>query len=90
MRYGGARLSLDRQATDIVSTFIASVQRIEWAPGFHAAAHDHRMWAAVGVYSGSEHNRFHLRLPGGLADLGGRVLDQSDVLVADAAARASR
>ena len=61
-----------------------TVQRIEWSPGFHSAAHDHRMWAVVGVYSGSEHNRFHRRVPGGLDDAGGRVLDQGDVLVLDA------
>ena len=61
-----------------------TVQRIEWSPGFHSAAHDHRMWAVVGVYCGAEHNRFHRRVPGGLADAGGRVLDQGDVLVLDA------
>jgi predicted metal-dependent enzyme (double-stranded beta helix superfamily) len=61
-----------------------TVQRIEWSPGFQSAAHDHRMWAVVGVYSGSEHNRFHRRVSGGLDDVGGRVLDQGDVLVLDA------
>jgi predicted metal-dependent enzyme (double-stranded beta helix superfamily) len=75
----------DRQPGPLTlySTADLTVQRIVWSPGFHSAAHDHRMWAVVGVYSGSEHNRFHRRVYGGLDDAGGRVLGQGEVLVLD-------
>ena len=43
-------------------------------------AHDHRMWAVVGVYGGQEDNRFFRRAKSGLADSGGRSLRVSDVL----------
>jgi len=60
-----------------------TVQRIEWPAGFHGAPHDHRMWAVVGVYVGSEHNNFHRRGPDGLVDAGGRVIEQGSVLALD-------
>jgi predicted metal-dependent enzyme (double-stranded beta helix superfamily) len=76
----------DRQTGPLTlySSADLTVQRIEWLPGFHSGAHDHRMWAVVGVYCGAEHNRFHRRGPGGLDEVGGRVLGQGDVLVLDA------
>ena len=54
-----------------------TVVDVVWAPGMEIYPHDHRMWAVVGVYCGAEHNRFHRRVPGGLADAGGRMLTES-------------
>jgi predicted metal-dependent enzyme (double-stranded beta helix superfamily) len=43
-------------------------------------AHDHRMWALVGVYAGQEDNKFFRRADTGLAGSGGRSLRVSDTL----------
>ena len=58
-----------------------TVQRIEWSPGVQSAAHDHRMWAVVGVYGGAEHNSFYRRSANGLEDVGGRVVAAGEALV---------
>ena len=34
-----------------------TVLKVVWAPGMVLGPHDHRMWAAIGVYSGGEDNR---------------------------------
>ena len=61
-----------------------TVQRIEWPPGFRSAAHDHRMWAVVGVYAGAEHNSFHRRSANGLEQAGSRVVAEGAVIALDA------
>ena len=38
-----------------------TVLKVVWAPGMVLGPHDHRMWAAIGVYSGGEDNRFFRR-----------------------------
>src|SRR5205807_7502518 len=43
-------------------------------------AHDHRMWAVVGVYGGQEDNDFFRRADTGLVESGGRSLRVSDTL----------
>jgi len=40
-----------------------------WAPGMSLYAHDHRMWAAIGVYAGREDNSFFRRPADGAAGL---------------------
>jgi predicted metal-dependent enzyme (double-stranded beta helix superfamily) len=52
-----------------------------WAPGMAFPPHDHRMWAAIGVYTGQEDNAFYRRAPGGLLATGGRQVCDGDVLL---------
>jgi predicted metal-dependent enzyme (double-stranded beta helix superfamily) len=52
-----------------------------WAPGMTFPPHDHRMWAAIGVYTGQEDNAFYRRAPGGLLAAGGRQVCDGDVLL---------
>jgi predicted metal-dependent enzyme (double-stranded beta helix superfamily) len=42
--------------------------------------HDHRMWAAIGIYAGREDNSFYRRQPGGLTGSGGKQLETGDVV----------
>ena len=56
-----------------------SVLKVVWAPGMVLGAHDHRMWAAIGVYSGGEDNRFYRRTGSSLTESGGRSLRPRDV-----------
>ena len=43
--------------------------------------HDHRMWAAIGVYGGQEDNTFYRRGDEGIVVSGGRELREHEVLV---------
>ncbi|HLM16995.1 MAG TPA: hypothetical protein VK549_04170 [Acidimicrobiia bacterium] len=56
-----------------------TVLKLVWAPGMRLGPHDHRMWAAIGLYSGGEDNRFYRRRGDGLDDSGGRSLHPKDV-----------
>jgi predicted metal-dependent enzyme (double-stranded beta helix superfamily) len=56
-----------------------TVLKVVWAPGMTLGPHDHRMWAAIGVYSGGEDNRFFRRAGETLASTGGRELRPGDV-----------
>jgi predicted metal-dependent enzyme (double-stranded beta helix superfamily) len=38
-----------------------TVLHVVWAPGMHIFPHDHRMWAAIGIYAGQEDNTFYRR-----------------------------
>jgi predicted metal-dependent enzyme (double-stranded beta helix superfamily) len=60
-----------------------TVIHVVWAPGMYIYPHDHRMWAAIGVYAGREHNEFFRRAPGArtLVESGGKQLDAGDVVV---------
>ena len=42
-----------------------------WSPGMTLPPHNHLMWAVIGVYGGTEENRFFGRADGGLAASGG-------------------
>src|SRR5919199_1096032 len=35
-----------------------TIINVVWAPRMKIFAHDHRMWAAIGVYAGREDNQF--------------------------------
>jgi predicted metal-dependent enzyme (double-stranded beta helix superfamily) len=72
-----------READTLYSSLDLTVQRILWPPGFAGRAHEHRMWAVVGVYSGEERNRLFARSANGLEDSGGCALAQGEVLVLD-------
>jgi predicted metal-dependent enzyme (double-stranded beta helix superfamily) len=56
-----------------------TVLKLVWAPGMVLGPHDHRMWAAIGLYSGGEDNRFFRRRGDELADSGARSLQPKDV-----------
>jgi predicted metal-dependent enzyme (double-stranded beta helix superfamily) len=63
-----------------------TVLHVVWAPKMAIYPHDHRMWAAIGIYSGQEDNAFYRRdaaSPGrqGLVGSGGKVLRTGDTVV---------
>ena len=58
-----------------------SVADVTIPPGLRSPAHDHMMWAVIGVYDGQEHNRFYRVANGGLQEQGERLLKQGDVVV---------
>jgi predicted metal-dependent enzyme (double-stranded beta helix superfamily) len=59
-----------------------TVIHIVWAPGMDLYPHDHRMWAAIGIYAGQEDNTFYRRRGPGrhsLEESGGKQLTVGDV-----------
>jgi predicted metal-dependent enzyme (double-stranded beta helix superfamily) len=60
-----------------------TVQWISWAPGVPTPAHEHHMWAVIGVLTGGEDHALHRARGGDLEALGGRSLREGDVLVLD-------
>lgn len=56
-----------------------TVIKVVWAPGMTLYPHDHRMWAAIGIYTGGEDNAFFRRADGGLVASGGKELRPGDV-----------
>jgi predicted metal-dependent enzyme (double-stranded beta helix superfamily) len=60
-----------------------TVLHVVWAPHMQLFPHDHRMWAAIGVYAGQEDNTFYRR-PGPrqpIVESGGKQLTTGDVVV---------
>jgi len=61
-----------------------TILHVVWAPGMKIYPHDHRMWAAIGIYSGQEDNEFFRRRGPGertLVESGGKVLTTGDTVV---------
>src|SRR5271165_3050753 len=58
-----------------------TVLHVAWTPGMALNPHEHRMWAAIGMYGGQEDNAFFRRAPAGLEEAGGRELPAGEVLV---------
>jgi predicted metal-dependent enzyme (double-stranded beta helix superfamily) len=56
-----------------------TVLKLVWGPGMRLWPHDHRMWAAIGIYSGGEENEFFRRNGTSLVESGGRSLRPGDV-----------
>ena len=58
----------------------------KWAPQMNLVAHDHRLWALIGIYTGREDNIFWRRTGEGIEAFGADVLFAGDVaaLPADA------
>ncbi|MGH9243017.1 MAG: hypothetical protein ACRD29_01615 [Acidimicrobiales bacterium] len=56
-----------------------TILKVVWAPGMRIFPHDHRMWAAIGIYGGQEDNTFYRRAPQGIVASGGRQLHERDV-----------
>jgi predicted metal-dependent enzyme (double-stranded beta helix superfamily) len=71
-------LTLLHQAPDL------TILHVVWAPGMSIFPHDHRMWAAIGIYAGQEDNAFYRRSGAGephLVESGGKVLVTGDSVV---------
>jgi len=59
-----------------------TVIHIVWAPSMVLPPHDHRMWAAIGVYGGQEDNTFFRRdKEKGLTASGGKQLHEQDIVL---------
>ena len=52
-----------------------------WPPRMTLYPHDHRMWAAIGIYGGQEDNTFYRRSDGRLVASGGKDLRRRDVVL---------
>ena len=70
----------------VFSTWFTSDQltvlHVVWPPDVDLMAHDHQMWAAIGLYGGREDNRFFRARPeGGLEQRGGRTLRAGDAVL---------
>jgi predicted metal-dependent enzyme (double-stranded beta helix superfamily) len=51
----------------------------KWAPHMALTAHDHRLWALIGIYTGREDNIFWRRTAEGIEACGASVLFAGDV-----------
>jgi len=59
-----------------------TVLNVTWAPSMVLPPHDHRMWAAIGVYTGQEDNTFYRRdREKGLITSGGKELRETDIVL---------
>jgi predicted metal-dependent enzyme (double-stranded beta helix superfamily) len=56
-----------------------TVLQFVWPPGVELFPHDHRMWAANGIYAGGEDNAFFRRTDRGLEPAGGKSLRAGEV-----------
>lgn len=74
--------ALPPQRAGITTLHVApdlTVLQIVWAPHMRLQPHDHRMWAAIGLYTGGEDNSFFRRAAGTIVESGGRALRTGDV-----------
>jgi predicted metal-dependent enzyme (double-stranded beta helix superfamily) len=51
-----------------------TILNVIWPPRMTLFPHDHRMWAAIGIYSGREENAFYRRNGSSLVPSGGKEL----------------
>jgi predicted metal-dependent enzyme (double-stranded beta helix superfamily) len=56
-----------------------TVLNVVWPPLFSLYPHDHRMWAAICIYSGREDNAFYRRCDESIVQSGGKELLEGDV-----------
>lgn len=56
-----------------------TVLNVIWAPHMAIYPHEHRMWAAIGIYGGAETNTLYKRGTERIAPAGERLLDTRDV-----------
>jgi predicted metal-dependent enzyme (double-stranded beta helix superfamily) len=74
--------ALPPQRAELVRLHVSpdlTILNVVWAPGMTLGPHDHRMWAAIGIYSGGEDNAFYRRAGTGLVESGGTTLRPRDV-----------
>jgi predicted metal-dependent enzyme (double-stranded beta helix superfamily) len=57
-----------------------TVLGLDVAAGFVSPAHNHTIWAVVGIYDGNEDNVFYRRTPGGIEETGRAVLHTGECL----------
>jgi predicted metal-dependent enzyme (double-stranded beta helix superfamily) len=57
----------------------ATILHIVWPPHMRIFPHDHRMWAAIGIYAGREDNTFFRREGTNIVESGGKTLDERDI-----------
>jgi predicted metal-dependent enzyme (double-stranded beta helix superfamily) len=58
-----------------------TILNVVWTPCMSINPHNHRMWAAIGLYGGREDNTFHRRSPEGLSLAGRREVGTGEVLL---------
>jgi len=59
-----------------------TVLHIVWPPDVDLFAHDHNMWAVIGIYGGREDNQFYRHLENGrIEPHTGKTLTESDVIM---------
>ena len=58
-----------------------SVADVTTPPGLKSPAHNHNMWAVIGVYDGQEHNKFFRYENDELQENGERLLKEGDVAI---------
>ena len=76
-----ARLGAPRQAglDVLLRSPTLTIFAAHWAPRMSLPAHDHRMWALIGIYTGREDNIFWRRGPSGVEAVTANVLFAGDV-----------
>lgn len=62
-----------------------TILNLRWGPRMVFKPHDHRMWAAIGIYTGCEENTFFRRAERGLIQHGTKVLNAKDTVPLGAA-----
>lgn len=55
-----------------------TILNVVWAPGMSIFPHDHRMWAVIGIYGGTEDNVFYKRTNAGLVRAASKRLQTGD------------
>jgi len=65
----------------LYNTAELTVINVVWPPEMSLFPHDHRMWAAIGIYGGREDNAFYRRADHGIVASGGKELHAGDVLL---------
>ena len=58
-----------------------TVLNVVWPPLVSLFPHDHRMWAAIGIYAGQEENAFYRRQGATLVSSGGKQVAAGEVLL---------
>ena len=58
-----------------------TILNVVWGPGMQLQAHDHRMWASIGIYAGQEDNSFYRRQGRTIVESGGKELRERDVVL---------
>jgi predicted metal-dependent enzyme (double-stranded beta helix superfamily) len=72
---GGSDIAVLHASPDL------TVLGVVWSPGVGVPPHNHRMWAAIGVYAGQEDNAYFRRTADALEETGGRELREGEVLL---------
>ena len=80
--HDGVAAALPPDRSGIVPIHVSpdlTILKVIWAPGMSFGPHDHRMWAAIGIYGGGEDNEFFRRDGESLTASGARDLRAGDV-----------